>query len=40
VPVNKEEIQKILANAKNQDLAIDVAPEFQDKVNEKFNINQ
>ena len=40
VPVNKEDIKRILDSDKNQDLAIEVAPEFQHKIDEKFNLNK
>ncbi|MCP3681101.1 MAG: hypothetical protein GY861_00285 [bacterium] len=40
VPVEKDEVEKILGNSPNQDLKIEVAEEFKDKVEEKFNLNQ
>lgn len=40
VPISKEDVTKILGNKVTQDLSIEVADEFKDKLESKFNLNQ
>jgi hypothetical protein len=40
VPISKEDVNKILGNQVRQDLSIEVAEEFKEKLEDKFIINQ
>ena len=40
VPISKEEVTHILGKKITQDLSIEVADEFKDKLESKFNLNQ
>lgn len=39
VPVSKEDIMSIIATQKNQDMEINVAEAFKEKLDDKFNLN-